>query len=296
MAATPTPDDLQATADLLTRLVDAGYEAGKFVVVAAAIYAVGRLVVVPLAGRLTAWADVEETLRSTLLRVLDAAFVVFAVYVAVTLSGLATTPNVTAAFAAAATIALGFAAQDVLGNLVSGAFIVTDPKFRIGDWIQWNGREGIVEDIGFRVTRVHTFDNELITVPNSQLTDNVIVNPVAKDRRRITVTVGVGYDEDLEAARECCRSVADDHPEILDRPRATARVTDLSESWVEITVRFWIDHPARTDFVRVRGEFIQGLKERLDDADIEMPYPIQELTGEVGTWDADGAAGPEPGE
>jgi len=63
--------------------------------------------------------------------------------------------------------ALGFAAQDVIGNLVSGAFIVTDPKFNIGDWIRWNEREGVIDDISFRATRVRTFDNEIITVPNS---------------------------------------------------------------------------------------------------------------------------------
>jgi small-conductance mechanosensitive channel len=285
MATTPGPAP-PSTVDLLSRLVDAGLEAAKFVVVAAIIYGAGRFLVLPVVRRASAAADVEETLHLTIVRVVNASFVLFALYVAVTLSGLATTPNLTAAFAAAATIALGFAAQDVLGNLVSGVFIVVDPKVRVGDWIRWNGREGVIEDISFRVTRVHTFDNELVTVPNSELTDNVVVNPVAKDRLRITVEFGVGYEDDLDEAREIVIDVADTHPDILDRPRATVQVAELADSYVGLTARFWIDQPARTDFIRIRSEFVQTVKERYDAAGIEMPYPYRQLTGEIGTHPA----------
>ncbi|MFB6159562.1 MAG: mechanosensitive ion channel domain-containing protein, partial [Haloferacaceae archaeon] len=72
--------------------------------------------------------------------------------------------------------------QDVIANFVAGVFIFTDRPFRIGDWIEWDGYSGIVEDISLRVTRVRTFDNELLTVPNSNLTDGVIKNPVAKEQ------------------------------------------------------------------------------------------------------------------
>ena len=294
MAAT-TPVEPPTTVDLLTRLAGAGQEALKFVVIAALIYAVGRFLVLPVVRKASTAADVEETLHLTIIRIVNASFAVLAVYVAVTVSGLARTPNVTAAFAAAATLALGFAAQDVLGNLVSGTFIVVDPKFRVGDWIRWNDREGVIEDISFRVTRVHTFDNELVTVPNSELTDNVVVNPVAKDRLRITEEFGVGYEDDLDEAKAIVIDVADEHPDILNRPRATVQVSELADSYVGLTARFWIDQPARTDFVRIRSEFVQAVKERFDAAGIEMPYPYRQLTGEVGTRDLGGredATGP----
>lgn len=278
-----------STVDLLTRLLGAGEEFGRFVLIAGLIYVVGRFVVVPIVRWVSALAEVEETLHLTIVRVTDASFAVLALYIAVTASGLAGTPNVTAAFAAAATIALGFAAQDVLGNLVSGVFIVVDPKFRVGDWIQWNDREGIIEDIGFRVTRIHTFDNELVTVPNSELTSNVVVNPVAKSRLRLSVTFGIGYDEDVDEARDIIVGVADDHPEILDRPRARVEVTELADSYVEITARFWIEHPARTDFVRIRSGFVQAVLEALDAADVEMPYPYRQLTGQIDTRQIDDA-------
>ena len=285
LAATPTPDTAEQVAGLFTRLVDAGWAAGEFLLVALVIYGVGRLVAGPLVDRSVSIADVEETFALTAIRLTNAAFAVFALYVAVTLSGLARTPTVTAAVAAAATIALGFAAQDVLGNLVSGAFIVVDPKFKVGDWIQWNDREGVIEDISFRVTRVHTFDNELVTVPNSELTANAVTNPVAKDRLRETVTVAIGYEDDVEEARAILRDVADDHDEILERPRATVLVDELAPSAVELTVRFWIADPARSDFLRLRSEYTETAKERLEDAGIELPYPYRQLTGDVGTYE-----------
>lgn len=78
--------------------------------------------------------------------------------------------------AAAATLAIALAMQDVIKNLVAGAFIYTDRPFRTGDWIEWEANSGYVEDISLRVTRVQTFDNEHLTVPNSQLTGDVIKN------------------------------------------------------------------------------------------------------------------------
>jgi len=275
---------LQTSPDaLLSQLAGLAADAGVFAVSLLVIYLPARLVVVPLAARLLDAANVDETFRLPFEKVLHASFALFALFVAITLSGLATFLTATEAITAAATIALGFAAQDVLGNFVSGVFIVLDPKFNIGDWIQWDDREGIVEDISFRVTRVHTFDNELVTVPNAKLTDSTIINPVAKERLRVKVDFGIGYEDGVDRARELLLEEARRHPEILDRPGATVRIHRLGDSAVVLRVRFWIANPARLDFVRVRSEYTQAVKERFDAEGIEMPYPYRQLTGEIET-------------
>ncbi|MEF8776457.1 MAG: mechanosensitive ion channel family protein [Haloarculaceae archaeon] len=247
------------------------------------IYGLDRLVFVPGIRRVVDRVGVAETLALTMVRVTNASFPVFAVYVPVTLSGLARTATVRAAVAASATIALGFAAQDVLGNLVSGTFIVLDPKLRVGDWIQWKDREGIIEDISFRVTRVHTFDNELVTVPNSELTGNAVTNPVAKDHRREQIAIRIGYENDIDAAREILRTVADENLEFLQRPRAKISVTELAPSVVDLTASFWIRDPARADLVETRSAYFSEAKRRLEAAGIELPYPYRHLTGEIWT-------------
>ena len=259
-----------------------------FLVIVGVVYGVGRLVVVPAVEAATGYADVEETLRLTILKVTGASFLLLGIYLAIPLSGLATTPAAIAAIGAGTTIALGFASRDVLANLVSGTFLVLDPRFHVGDWIQWNDREGIIEDISFRVTRVHTFDNELITVPNSELTNTAITNPVAKDRRRITVVVGIGYDDDVEHARSVLADIAAAHDEILDRPSARVLLEELGDSAVMLRTLFWIADPARAEVLRIRSEYVEAVKRRFEAEGIELPYPHQELSGTVGTFEAPG--------
>jgi len=125
-----------------------------------------------------------------------------------------------ATIVAALTLAIGFASQDLIGNLVAGAFLIGDPKVKIGDWIEWNDNEGIIEDISFRVSRIRTFDNGLITVPNSELANTALENPVAKDKRRLQFLFGVGYEEDLDHARDVSSRRRNAHSEILADPGA----------------------------------------------------------------------------
>lgn len=269
---------------LLARLVAALQSAAIVVAILGVVYGFGRFVVVPVVGALTEAVGIEDTLRLTLMKVVGATFALLGIYLALPLSGLATTPTTIAAITAGVTIAIGFASRDILSNFVSGAFLVVDPEFHVGDWIEWDGKEGIIEDIGFRVTRVHTFDNEVITVPNAELTKNAVTNPVSKDRRRLRAEFGVGYDEDVEEVREVLLEAATAHEEILDRPAATVQIQSLEDSYIEVTVFFWIADPARAEVMRIRSEYIQSVTERFDEADIEMPYPHRELTGSVGTW------------
>jgi len=280
--------DLQTLWELVLQLGSIVLRVFGFFLGAAVIYLPGHFLVVPGIRRFLDWLEVDETFELPFLKVIDAAFAVAGAFVGLTLSGLAAYLTATEVVGAAATIAFGFAAQDVLKNFVAGAFIVLDPQFNIGDWIKWNDKEGIVEDISFRVTRVHTFDNELITVPNGELINTAVVNPVAKDRRRISQQFGVGYGDDLDRVATLLIEEAGRHPDVLDRPRASVRITELADSYVGVTVRFWIDQPRRTDSLRIESEYVQSVKERFDAEGIEMPYPYRQLTGEVETREAPG--------
>ncbi|MUV90145.1 mechanosensitive ion channel [Halapricum sp. CBA1109] len=186
-----------------------------------------------------------------------------------------------ATIGAAATLAIGFALQDVLKNFVAGIFIFTDKPFRIDDWIEFDGNEGVVEDISLRVTRVRTFDNELLTVPNSVLTDGVIKNPVAKEQLRLQFLFGIGYDDDIDKATDIIIEEAEAHDGILEDPAPTVRLTELGDSSVGLKSRFWIAQPKRSDFVKVRGEYVKSVKERFDEEGIDIPYPNRTLSGSL---------------
>ena len=184
-----------------------------------------------------------------------------------------------ATVAAAATLAIGFAMQDVIANFVAGVFIYTDKPFRIGDWIEWDGNSGVVEDISLRVSRVRTFDNELLTVPNSNLTDGVIKNPVAKDKLRVQFEFGIGYDDDIDKATEIIVEEAEKRDDIMDDPGVSVRLSELGGSYVGLKSRFWIADPSRADFVKTRGEYVQSVKERFDAEGVNIPYPTRTLEG-----------------
>jgi small-conductance mechanosensitive channel len=252
-----------------------------FLVAFLVVSLLGRAFLFPIVNRVMDSRELEAHAQKPLRRLLG----VVVVFVAVTAAfGAARLPNFLqslATIAAAATLAIGLAMQDVLQNFVAGVFIYTDRPFRIGDWIEWEGNSGIVEDISFRVTRVRTFDNELLTVPNSQLTDGVIKNPVAKDTLRLQVPFGIGYDDDIDAATDVIASEAESHPDILDDPAPSVRLTELGDSSVVLTSRIWISNPSRADFVKTKAEYVKRVKEGFDERGIDIPYPNRSLGGEL---------------
>ncbi|NHN41151.1 mechanosensitive ion channel family protein [Halorubellus sp. JP-L1] len=262
-------------------------DASILVVVVAAIYLPGRYLLVPGLQWLLDAANVDEAFALPAVNLLRAGVILFAAFAGITVSGLASFLAATQAITAGATIAIGFASRDVLGNLVSGAFIVLDPTYNIGDWIRWNDSEGIIEDISFRVTRVHTFDNELVVVPNSELTRNAVTNPAAKDRLRVTVRFEVGEDADLDAVRRIVVEEARTHPGIDERPAPTVVVTEVVGSSIVLEGRFWIPDPARVDFERVHSDVTEAVKTRFADEDVAMPSEERELSGELGTYRVD---------
>jgi small-conductance mechanosensitive channel len=253
-----------------------------FVVTFLALYLVGRAVVRPLARRLFEARNMDEHAQNPLLKLVSFGVLFVAIAVAFGLAGFGSILTSLATVAAAGTLAIGFAMQDVIANFVAGVFIFTDRPFRIGDWIEWDGHAGVVEDISLRVTRVRTFDNELLTVPNSQLTDDVIKNPVAKEQLRLKFLFGIGYDDDIERATEIIVEEAEAHDEVLDDPAPSVRLTELGDSAVGLQSRIWIDNPSRADFVKTRGEYVTAVKERFDEEGIDIPYPTRSLEGNLG--------------
>jgi small-conductance mechanosensitive channel len=247
---------------------------------------------VPLANRLLDARGVDAHAKRPLVRLTKVAVVFVALAVAFGRAGYGNLLTSLATIAAAATLAVGFALQDVIKNFVAGVFVYTDRPFRVGDWIEWGGPNGgyagIVEDISLRVTRVRTFDNELLTVPNSVLTDGVIKNPVAKDRLRITFTFGIGYEDDIERATAIIVEEASAHAAILNTPSPTVQMAEepLADSSVGLVALFWIADPTRPKFLRVRSEFVRNVKQRFDEAGIEIPFPQVALSGSVGIDDS----------
>jgi small conductance mechanosensitive channel len=256
------------------------------------LYYIGTAVVIPIVDRTLRSRGLDEHARKPLNKVAWFVVVFVALAVAFGLADYGGFLQSLATIAAAATLAIGFALQDVISNFVAGVFIFTDKPFRIGDWIEWNGNSGTVEDISLRVTRVRTFDNELLTVPNSELTGGVVKNPVDGDQLRLKFVFGIGYDDDIEKATEIIIEEAEKHSDIMDDPGPSVRLNQLGDSSVGLQSRIWIKDPRRSDFVRIRAEYVTAVKQRFDEEGINIPYPNRTIGGGIELSGVDGMIEP----
>ncbi|WP_284012200.1 mechanosensitive ion channel family protein [Halobaculum litoreum] len=255
-----------------------------FLGVTLAVYLLARATVFPLAVRaVRARNRNNPTVQSATETYLAVALAGVALVAGVIAAGYGAVFADSALLIAALTFAVGTAGRDVLGSLVSGLFLVADPDFNVGDWIRWPGGEGTVEAVDFRVTRIRTVDYETVTVPNTELTSNAITRPFGRDRFRVTETVRLAYDDDVDRARELLVEAAEAEPRTLADPAPVARVADLAEGTVALRAEFLVNDPAGGDLVGVRSRFRDRVMDAFADAGITLGPPSgRELTGDVG--------------
>ena len=266
------------------------FQAAIFVAAFIVLLLVGRIVVQPLLRRFLERRNLDSHARKPLMKISRFVVIFLALAVAFAVAGYGNLLTSIATIAAAATLAIGLALQNVIRNFVSGVFIYVEKPFKTDDWIEWeNGTySGIVEEISLRVTRVRTFDNELLTVPNSNLTENVVKNPVDADCLRLKFVFGIGYGDDIEKATDIIVEEAEKHDGIMDDPAPSVRTTELADSYVGLQSRIWIKDPSRSDFIRTRSEYVENVKNRFDEEGIEIPFPQRDLSGVIETRQKEG--------
>ncbi|WP_416841359.1 mechanosensitive ion channel family protein [Haloferax sp. DFSO52] len=190
------------------------------------------------------------------------------------------------AVSGAVVIAVGLAANDLIGNLLAGLYIINEKLFIVGDWIEWDDKQGRVEQIDLRITRIRTFDNELVAVPNAELANSVITNPVAYDRLRITVQFNVGYNY-LDRATDIILEEAGSFPKILSEPAPSVRIAELEGTYVGLKARVWMAEPTRSHFNQLRGEYIAEVLRRFNTEGVTRDPDQIHLSGGIGVDGAD---------
>ncbi|AKH97739.1 mechanosensitive ion channel family protein [Halanaeroarchaeum sulfurireducens] len=251
------------------------------------VYLVGQIVLIPFLTRVVRSRNRNnptiETATETYLRVV---LIGFATLTGIIAAGYGRILSESAVVIAAITFALGIAGQQVFGSLISGMFLVADPDFNVGDWIEWPGGNGTIEAVDFRVTRVRTPNNETVSIPNTELTNNSIKRPYGRSRYRITEQVYVAYDEDTERALMELQQIAINYEAILGDPAPTARIVELGENAITVQAEFWIEDPARSDIVTARSDFRRSVKRHFDEEDITLAPPsAQLLSGKIDVTD-----------
>ncbi|MCC9078932.1 mechanosensitive ion channel family protein [Litorilinea aerophila] len=173
-----------------------------------------------------------------------------------------------------ASVAIGFAFKDILQNFLAGLLLLLTAPLEEGDEIVVQSYEGTVEKIYTRATYLRTYDGRLVLIPNTTLFTNPITINTASDRRRQDFDVGIGYGDDMTAAKQHILDAIRSVPEVLEEPAPEVLATELADSAVVLRARWWVA-PYRRNVVQVQDKVVTAIKNRLDEAGVDIPFPTQ---------------------
>ena len=248
---------------------------GKDLIVAIVIFVVGRWIarwLARLTERAMEKADADSTLVGFVRSIVYIALLTFVVMAAIAQLGIQTTSFI--AVLGAAGFAIGLALQGSLGNFAAGVMMIIFRPFKAGDFVEAAGISGVVEEIKIFTTTLRTGDNKTIIVPNSNITSSIIVNYSAKPTRRVDLTVGVSYSDNLDKVREVISGILAADDRILVDPGPTIAVSELADSSVNFAVRVWVNG---SDYWPVFFDLNENIKKRFDEEGISIPFPQQDV-------------------
>lgn len=185
-------------------------------------------------------------------------------------------------------IAVGFASQQSLGNIISGFFIVLSKPYQINDRISFpDGLSGVVEDIGLRHTVIRNYENQRIIIPNSIISNQVLINSNFEESKVCRfVDIGISYNSDIDLARKIMEEEVQNHPLNIDNrkpediengdPRVMVKVTMLGESSVNIRAWAWAENPPNAFMMYC--DVIESIKKRFDEEGIVIPFPQRTIS------------------
>lgn len=189
--------------------------------------------------------------------------------------------NLTAIFGAAGVvgIVIGIASQTSIGNIISGFFLVSEKSFELGDVVRIGDKTGTVYSVDLLSIKIKTFDNLLIRIPNQTVISTEVVNITRFPIRRMDLTIGVAYKEDLRKVTEVLKEVAKNNPLCLEEPEPIVLIQGYGASSIDFLFGVWFE---KTKFREVKNSVLIEVKEAFDREGIEIPFPHLSLyTGEA---------------
>lgn len=230
----------------------------------------------------------NPTLHEAVSRYFQLVVLVVAVYVGAGVAGYSLFLTNSALVIAAGTLAVGVAAQSVIGSLISGLVLVLDPEFNIGNYIEWEDGEGTIRSITLRVTRVQTPSGALVTIPNTVLTSQSITRPFGHGRYQVVEQIGLAYEDDVDEALRHLKEAAVELDTILEAPSPFVYVKEFGSDAVILCVHYWLDNPDRRDVLDIRSAYARLIKTRFEAAGLTIsPASKRELLGRVDVGEAE---------
>ncbi len=248
---------------------------GLKVLAAIVIFVVGRWVAKIMAGvirKMMTKADVDPTLQKFVANMVYIALMAFVVVAALNQLGVQTTSFI--AILGAAGLAVGLALQGSLSNFAAGFLMILFRPIRVGDYIEGAGSAGTVEEISIFTTTLVTPDNKTVIIPNAAMTGDNIVNWTVKGTRRVDMVMGIGYDDDIDKAKQIMADVLSKDSRILKDPAPQIAMVELADSSVNFVVRPWVK---ASDYWGVYMATHEAIKKAFDAQGISIPFPQRDV-------------------
>ncbi len=244
----------------------------------AVVIAIGMIIIrILLAAerKMMKHTKLDEALHLFIIKSTKAILLIILAIMALQTAGAPTTSLVTMLGACGAAIAL--ALKDSLGNVAGGILILLNKPFSKGDSIEISGSAsatGMVDSIDLMVTKLHTYDNKIVIVPNGTITTSIIVNLSEEGIRRVDCTFSVGYDADLDKVKEVMNTVISRFDKIREVPPPAMGVSDLGADAVIMDCKVWCE---TADYSKVKYYLEENIKKAFDREGIRIPYPQMDI-------------------
>ncbi len=255
---------------------DGGIEVAKyFAIIIVSFYSlflVARIVRRFTLKRFHRDSNLSKLMQSFLVEVVYWLVLFFGLLIVLSFLGVDVTPLI--ALVGGASFIIGFGFQDTLGNFANGLMIMIFRPFDEGDFVDLNGVKGTVKSMNIAATTVVTFDNQVIVIPNRQVFGNVISNTTASDTRRVDLTFGIGYGDDIPHAISVLKEAVEAHPLVLKTPEPLIVVKELGDNSVNFLCAPWTK---TENYLTVYWDLMADVKQRFDAASISIPFPQRDV-------------------
>ncbi|MBW6451448.1 MAG: mechanosensitive ion channel family protein [DPANN group archaeon] len=216
--------------------------------------------------------DFSENTYSILETIIRSSIYIIVIIIALSIMGFSEIITTLITGAGIASIAVGFAAKDVVSNMISGFMIIIDKPFKIGDIVEIQNQIGTIDDIALRKTVIRLFDNKFVIIPNSMITTDLVINYTKESIRRISVPVGIAYGSDVEKAIKSIIKEVNKVDGVISEKKPTEILVKAYGAYsVDLEVRCWVD--LKKDIINIQNDVTKNIKTALDKAKIEIPYP-----------------------
>ncbi|MEM1054157.1 MAG: mechanosensitive ion channel family protein [Bacteroidota bacterium] len=174
-------------------------------------------------------------------------------------------------------LALGFAFQDIASNFIAGVLMAVRNPFTVGQLVETNGHMGIVQSLDLRSTVIETFQGQMVIIPNAKVFQEPLINYSEKGIRRVDISCGVGYGDDLAHAQQVAVKAVEGLELRLKEHPVKLFYTEFGDSSINFALAFWVTFDGQADFLQAQSDAIQAIKTAFDAEGVTIPFPIRTL-------------------